>query len=295
MYAQFYTISRHLAFVTTVTAIFFLVLGARADSMHSACGFSSSAEQLPEETAPCIFSQRQGFINVSMDDGRSFEFSPAGDQPGNFRDTEGNAVYRLRGLGTEGQLFKLPDAYLYVFWHLSRLACASAELTAPRHCELSEGGVHFSVQASAGSSINLLRIRTVGLSHDNAELSAELDGSAYRAELADLDSNGWPEVYVYVSSAGSGSYGSLVAYAVNNGKSASPIYLPPLEDSPEALPGYMGHDEFAVVENRLVRRFPIYRDDDTNAAASGGTRQIQYRLQPGEAGWRLEVDRIEEY
>jgi len=42
----------------------------------------------------------------------------------------------------------------------------------------------------------------------------------------------------------------------------------------------MGHDEFAVVENRLVRRFPVYQEDDTNAAASGGTRQLQYRLEP---------------
>jgi hypothetical protein len=113
--------------------------------------------------------------------------------------------------------------------------------------------------------------------------------------LADLDGDSWPEIYVYVSSAGSGSYGSLVAYAVNNGKSISPIYLPPLEQTEEALPGYMGHDEFAVVENRLVRRFPVYNDGDTNANPTGGTRQVQYRLIKGEAGWVLRPDRLVDY
>jgi len=73
------------------------------------------------------------------------------------------------------------------------------------------------------------------------------------------------------------------------------VYLPPLEQSPEALAGYMGHDQFAVVENRLIRRFPIYQQDDTNAQATGGTRQLQYRLEPGEAGWILQVDRVVEY
>ena len=169
------------------------------------------------------------------------------------------------------------------------------ELTASGQCELSYGAISFMVQASANSSINQLRIQPAGLTVDNSALNAELDGTAYRAELADLDANGWPELYVYVSSAGSGSYGSLVAYAVNNGKSVSPIYLPPMELSPEALEGYMGHDEFAVVENRLVRRFPIYHEGDTNAAPSGGTRQLQYRLEAGEAGWVLQVDRVVEY
>jgi hypothetical protein len=57
----------------------------------------------------------------------------------------------------------------------------------------------------------------------------------------------------------------------------------------------MGHDEFAVVENVFVQRFPIYRDGDTNAKPTGGTRQMQYKLVPGEAGWVLKVDRVVEY
>lgn len=295
MTGPIHTVRRLAAIGLTAAVGLFAIPVSQADSMRCECGFSSSAGERPDTTSSCMFSQRQGFISVRIDGGREFDFSPVGDRPGNYRDQDGNAIYRKSGLGKEGQLFKLPDAYLYVFWNPTRLDCTGTEMATPGHCELSYGAISFDVQASTGGSINQLRIQPGELSVDNSELTAELDGSAYRAELADLDANGWPEIYVYVSSAGSGSYGSLVAYAVNNGKSVTPIYLPPLEQTPEAMEGYMGHDQFAVVENRLVRRFPIYRGDDTNAAPSGGTRQLQYRLEAGEAGWVLAVDRVVEY
>ena len=175
------------------------------------------------------------------------------------------------------------------------LECDSTQLTTTGQCTLSSGPVSFQLHATETGSLNTLTLATRGLEHDAGPDSIELDGSAYRAQLADLDGNGWPEVYVYVSSAGSGSYGSLVAYAVNNGKSATPIYLPPLDVDAREHAGYQGHDVFHVAESRLIRRYPIYLDGDTNAQASGGTRQVEYRLVAGEAGWVLAVDRIAEF
>jgi hypothetical protein len=170
---------------------------------------------------------------------------------------------------------------------------ASASARFDRTLELH--GVTFSVTCDNDSSISQLSIVPAGLEIDNTAITQDVDGQVMGAEVADLDANGSPELYVYVRSAGSGSYGSLVAYAANNRKSLSGIYLPPVADNGTIAKGYMGHDEFAVVENRLVQRFPVYRDDDTNAKPTGGTRQIQYKLVPGEAGWRLAVDRVVEY
>ncbi|MEH6609049.1 MAG: hypothetical protein V7696_06740 [Halioglobus sp.] len=287
------TVEKALVFVFAGGAM--LAASAHADSVRSECGFSESSETRPDSTSACTFSQRQGFIRVAIDGEQEFQFSPVGDDPGNYQDQNEHPVYRLSGLGDTGQLFKLPDSYLYVFWQHEQLNCQAEQLTTAGQCKLRYRDIGFDVQATTGSSLNSLSIVPSGLAIDNDELTAELDGTAYRAELADLDGNGWPEVYVYVSSAGSGSYGSLVAYAVNQGKSLTPIYLPPLDQNPEATKGYMGHDEFAVVENRLVRRFPIYSDGDTNAAATGGTRQIQYRLEAGEAGWTFVSDRVVDY
>ncbi len=124
-------------------------------------------------------------------------------------------------------------------------------------------GIRFHVTSDGQGSSPTLKIVPSGREIDNAPIVTTLDGSVSGAEVADLDADGSPEVYVYVTSAGSGSYGSLVAYAANHRKSLSEIVLPPLTEA--AAQGYMGHDEFAVLEGVLGRRFPIYRDSDSNA------------------------------
>lgn len=158
---------------------------------------------------------------------------------------------------------------------------------------LSLRGVSFHVTCANQGSINALRIEPQGLKKDNAVILREIEGTVSGAEIGDLNGDGSPEIYVYVTSAGSGSYGSLVAYAANRKKSLTEIYMPPLEDDPKVSKGYMGHDEFAVVESAFVRRFPIYQDQDTNAKpTSGKIRQIQYHLKAGESGWILSAYRV---
>lgn len=156
-------------------------------------------------------------------------------------------------------------------------------------------GFAFDVSATAEGSINTVTVTPHGLSQQKTPVTSEIDGTVTGAEIDDLDANGFPEIYIYVTSAGSGGYGSLAAWAVNRGKSMTPIVLPPVADSPTLSKGYMGHDEFAVVEGNLVQRFPLYGDLDTNARPTGKTRQLQYKLKAGEAGWVLRLDRSVEY
>jgi hypothetical protein len=163
---------------------------------------------------------------------------------------------------------------------------------APFDRTLTLQGVKFRVVSANRGSINRLEITPSGLSVDNSPKVREIEGTVSGAEVADLNADGSPEIYVYVTSAGSGSYGSLVAYSANRRKSLSEIYMAPITDDAKASDGYMGHDRFAVVENTLVRRFPIYRAGDTNAAPTGGTRQLHYTLSPGEASWVLRLDRM---
>jgi hypothetical protein len=81
--------------------------------------------------------------------------------------------------------------------------------------------------------------------------------------------------------------GELVAYAANHKKSLSEIYLPPVSENAKVAEGYQGEDEFAVVENALVRRFPVYDSAEAGAGRTGKMRQVEYRLVAGEAGWVL--------
>lgn len=161
--------------------------------------------------------------------------------------------------------------------------------------KLSLQSITFHVQCPNEGSLNQLTITPAGLKGGNEVIKQEIDGTVRGAEVADLNADGFPELYVYVSSAGSGGYGSLVAYASNSNKSLTAIFLPELSDDKVHAKGYMGHDEFAVVENVLARRFPVYKEGDSNAKPSGGTRQIQYKLKAGEAGWILRIDKVTAY
>ncbi len=154
---------------------------------------------------------------------------------------------------------------------------------------LSLQGVSFHVTCPNSSSINQLTISPSGLTIDNSIIEQEIEGTVSGAEIADINSDGSPEIYIYVTSAGSGSYGDLVAYGSNNNKSISAIYLAPLADDSINSQGYMGHDRFSIADNSLRRQFPIYRQNDTNADPSGGLRHLQYKLLAGEAGWQLEL------
>ena len=134
--------------------------------------------------------------------------------------------------------------------------------------------------ATNEGSINQLTITPSGLEIDKRVIKQEIVGRVTGAEIADINADGSPEIYVYVTSSGSGSYGSLVAYSANNKKSLSDIYLAPLEDDKKNSIGYMGHDEFTVIENSFARRFPVYNEGDANCCPKGGTRQLQYKLLP---------------
>ena len=150
-------------------------------------------------------------------------------------------------------------------------------------------GITFHVQATNNGSLNQLTITPSGLEEVNTVIKQEIDGAVTGAEVGDINRDGSPEIYIYVTSAGSGSYGSLVAYSANNKKSLSEIYLPSLQDDKKASQGYMGHDEFTLIENRFARRFPVYLKDDANCCPKGGTRQLEYKLVPGEATWQLKL------
>ncbi|WP_297093230.1 PliI family lysozyme inhibitor of I-type lysozyme [uncultured Draconibacterium sp.] len=160
---------------------------------------------------------------------------------------------------------------------------------------LSLQGVGFTVSSIRKNDINTFTVTTFGLPNDYNETFEIIGSRVTGAEVEDLNADGSPELFVYTQSDGSGSYGKVHAFSVNNLKSMSMVNFPPVAENAELNKGYMGHDEFAVVENRLVQRFPMYNDGDSNANPTGGTRQISYKLTEGEAMRQLKVDKVSEY
>lgn len=151
-------------------------------------------------------------------------------------------------------------------------------------------GFSLEVTSPNAEDSNTLTIRSSGLQSNNTPVERPVAGVVTHAEMRDLDGDGAPELLVWLSRPGSSNFGDLVAFSTNRRKALSEIFI----DAPEKsdLAGYRGRDEFEVVENTFVRRFPVYLDGDTDANPTGGVRQFQYKLQKGEAGWRLKLNRV---
>ena len=140
-------------------------------------------------------------------------------------------------------------------------------------------GIRYEIKAVGHGSVSKLTVLPSGLKLYNDSILLEVD-PIVGAEIEDLDRDGFPELLIYTQSAGSGSYGNVIGFSPNKGKSLSQIYFPELDKNAPAMKGYMGHDEFAIVENSLVRRFKIY---DSNAKPTAKIRQLEYHLKLGEA------------
>ena len=153
-------------------------------------------------------------------------------------------------------------------------------------------GISFKVTSPNLKSANTVTITPGGLETDNKPITLEIIGTVTRIETGDINVDGSPEIYIYTTD-GDGS--SLIAYSANQKKSLSQIFLPDLKDDAANATGYRGHDEFAVVENCLARRFPIFGEDPVETTPTGKMRQLQYKLHPGEAGWVLKIDKSTEF
>jgi hypothetical protein len=260
-------------------------LPARADSLASRCETVPAGQRLPTAVRACVFSQRQGVIGVQLTDDLRHDFVPVGGQDVNaYTDAAGRPVRRLPGLKDRGQQFRLADgSLLRVLWGSS-----------PLDSTLALQGIRFRLQSANTGPVNALVVTPSGLQIDNRPQRGPVDGTVGSAELADLDRDGSPELYIGITAAGSGAAGSLLGFAANRRKSLSFVALPDLDLAAPEAQGYLGHDWFSVDGDRLVRRFPVYLPGDADATPTGGSRALFYQLAPGEAGWQLVLDRRED-
>jgi hypothetical protein len=153
-------------------------------------------------------------------------------------------------------------------------------------------GISFHVTSPNKAAGNTVRIVPAGLQADNSPIEMDITGFVTGAEVADINADRSPEIYIYVLEPGVEKRMSLLAFSANKKKSLSAIYLPALSETKGAEKGYCGSDDMAPVEGTFIRRFPLCGKDKQ---PTGKTRQIQYKLKPGEAGWQLKLDKKMEY
>lgn len=151
-------------------------------------------------------------------------------------------------------------------------------------------GITYEIAATGNGSERNVTIIPTGFKTKVENIQLTCDPIS-NAEIEDLDMDGFPELLIYTQSAGSGSYGNVIGYSPNKGVSLSQIYFPESDKAAPEMKGYMGHDEFAIVESSLIRRFKTYQGTDVNAKPTGKMRQMEYKLKAGEASKKFVVSK----
>ena len=89
---------KHAMYGFTLAGFFCIALlvstGAKADWTDARCDVYPRGEDHTGVVIPCVFSQRQGYINIDRSDGISHDLSPQDDDPGHFRNQKGEDASR---------------------------------------------------------------------------------------------------------------------------------------------------------------------------------------------------------
>jgi hypothetical protein len=144
---------------------------------------------------------------------------------------------------------------------------------------------------------NLLSVRAIGFessAEGMREANFMIRGRVARAEIDDLNSDGFPDLVLYVYSDSSAIFGTVYAFVSKANKSFTGCVLPdPMMDG-KINEGYKGHDQYSLMEGYLLDKFPIYKTGDEKDKPSGGTRVILYQI-VADAGERFKFLKVRTY
>ncbi|WP_232074213.1 hypothetical protein [Spirosoma aureum] len=144
----------------------------------------------------------------------------------------------------------------------------------------------FTITATDSGAVRDLAVKAYRGTLLLTNFHTRVDGAVTGAEVADLDNNRFPELYVYSTSDGSGSFGRVYGWQFLPERMA-PIQTP---NWLKGFEGYMGHDSLWVERDVLCRKFPIYNSGDANAEPTGGVKMQRYRLRPSGQSFTLIPD-----
>lgn len=150
----------------------------------------------------------------------------------------------------------------------------------------------YRVEVGSGVTSSTVTITPKGLTLSNKALKKDVDGLFTRAELADIDADGEPEVYVFMQSPEGLRRSEAIIVASDQGRRMVEVPVPDLASDAKNSTGYRGGDEFAIVGKVLARRFPLH---DASGEPTGTMRQMQYELVKGATGPELKLEHVAEF
>lgn len=168
-------------------------------------------------------------------------------------------------------------------------AVSHSSITSPLYDKALQFNVYrFSITTPDSGQVREMTVKAYRGESLLTNFRVRVDGAIVGAEVTDLDKNRFPELYVYSTSDGSGSFGRVYAWQFLPDRKAD---IAPVNWQLAANEGYMGHDSLWVEPGILCRKYPVYEPGDANAQPSGGSRMKRYRLQPAGAAFQLVAEK----
>lgn len=174
---------------------------------------------------------------------------------------------------------------------LKKVEKTPIETVATKEFKTKTGKTFIIKEEKSSASISKITVTTKGFAKVNETLKMEESDPFDYALVADINGDGFDELYIITKGAGSGSYAKIYGFASNSDKSVTPIYVTELSDKDfvHFFPNYMGHDTFYIEGNKLMRKYKQYKKEDEQCCPTGEMKFLEYKLKPGEASWNLEL------
>lgn len=90
---------------------------AKADTTPARCDVYPRGEDTATSYGPCTFSQSQGYVTITLEDGTTYELSPDPNRAATYTDQSGRTATREDALGMGGTIYRLADVSIYVYWN----------------------------------------------------------------------------------------------------------------------------------------------------------------------------------
>ncbi len=144
---------------------------------------------------------------------------------------------------------------------------------------LESGKLKFHVNSPNVDQQNTLVVASEGMEVRDDTFQIIIQGRVTDAQIADLNADTYPELYVFTATPDEAKRGEVYAFASYANRTYGEVYVPAISEDDPMMQDYTGQDEFELVDTALIRRFPL----------SSGRRSLIYKLEKGEANFRLEA------
>jgi hypothetical protein len=142
---------------------------------------------------------------------------------------------------------------------------------------------------------NELSIKPEGFDNAAREMDFFIKGRIAKVEIDDLNNDSYPDLVVYFYTGEEGIIGMVYAFMSSENKSIIPVVLPDVQLDGKLKDGYKGHDQFSLLEGKLMQQFPIYKTGDDKDKPTGGKRVVQYQVVgSAETGYKFKMIRFYE-